>query len=131
MTNPDDRTTIEQAVEELYVEHVEQLMIEADMAVRLGVVDKEDFYKRQRIGCQKLIEALRSTLTRIAEEARMDERERLLNRVSNYVEREVDPAHSSREWLWAHLKRFLSASELDAKDIRFDSSPTLKDKKPQ
>lgn len=67
----------EAIVESLYAEHLEALMQEADMAVRCDVKDKEAYYKRLRTGSRGLLDAIRSALTTIAEEARREERERI------------------------------------------------------
>lgn len=58
---------IDKIVEELYVEHIESLVIEAEMAVRYEVKDKEEYYERLRTGSRALCEAIKNTLTNYGE----------------------------------------------------------------
>jgi hypothetical protein len=55
--------TKEEIVEELYINYLEDLINEADMAVRLQVKDQEAYYEKLRTGSRALLEAILQALT--------------------------------------------------------------------
>lgn len=66
--NPNPNSIIENLVEELYIEHLEDLMQKADLAVRYKVRDEESYYEELRAGSGALLEAIRQALTRVRAE---------------------------------------------------------------
>lgn len=79
--------TNEEIVEELYIEHLESLMKDADFAVRYQVIDKEEYYERLRTGSRELLGALRSALTQKDKKTALaveKERERIENALPEY-----------------------------------------------
>jgi len=57
---------IEEEINEIYVNHLEDLMRQADLAVRCEVKDKEKYYETLRNGSRQLLDAFRQSLTNIA-----------------------------------------------------------------